>query len=262
MKSVVKNLLAKLNIKIINLRYRLRPFVEEKNILSLNFDHVISNYILNEREGNAFNFIQIGAFDGIMRDPIRKFIVKYNWSGIMVEPQPGPFSKLRALYSNNKNITLLNCVISDSAKKQALYVIDGSNSSLPDWICGSASFDRNNLVKFKDVLPDIESFVREIFVDSITMDELLRINGAKQVDLLQIDAEGYDGELIKLFPFDRIKPKIIHFECKNLNKPDLEFVLDKLISINYEVAFDGGQNKAEDMIAVLMEPNDQLNKSN
>ena len=47
MKKVLKDLLAKFNLKIIDLRYFLKLSVEEKNVLFLNFDHVVSNYIMN-----------------------------------------------------------------------------------------------------------------------------------------------------------------------------------------------------------------------
>ena len=254
MKRILKKLLAKLNIRVINLRYSLKPFVEERGVLNMNFDHVIANYILNVKNGHQLNFIQIGAFDGIMRDPIRKFISKYAWEGIMVEPQPVPFGKLRILYANNARIKLVNCVISDSAEKKTLYVVEESKKSLPDWIHGSASFNRDNLAKYKDVFPGIESNIKQILVDSITMDDLLKLNGNKFIDLLQIDAEGYDGELIQMFPFDKTKPNIIHFESKNLDKASLESILNKLIGLDYECAFDGGKNNAEDIIAVLKDP--------
>jgi hypothetical protein len=33
-----------------------------------------------------------------------------------------------------------------------------------------------------------------------------------RVDLLQIDTEGYDGEILRMFLKDSVRPKIIHFE--------------------------------------------------
>ena len=39
-------------------------------------------------------FVQIGAHDGIMHDPLHKFLSKNEWSGILVEPQKDAFSLL------------------------------------------------------------------------------------------------------------------------------------------------------------------------
>ena len=80
----------------------------------------------------------------------------------------------------------------------------------------------------------------------LTFTDIFKKYQINQIDLLQIDTEGYDGELIKLFPFDLFKPSIIHFESKHLNKEELEIVLEHLLSNGYFIARD----KAEDMIAI------------
>jgi hypothetical protein len=38
--------------------------------------------------GRGVSFIQVGAGDGLRRDPIREFIVRDNWTGVMIEPLP------------------------------------------------------------------------------------------------------------------------------------------------------------------------------
>src|SRR5271165_1303468 len=61
------------------------------------FDGIISAF--NSRTENFF-FVQIGAYDGYDCDPIQKFIRRYGWNGILVEPQPDAFEKLRQNYEN------------------------------------------------------------------------------------------------------------------------------------------------------------------
>ena len=55
------------------------------------------------------------------------------------------------------------------------------------------------------------------------------------LNLLQIDAEGYDFEVIKMIDFDIIKPSIIKFEHKNLSKRDQEKAHDLLSSNGYAI---------------------------
>jgi hypothetical protein len=38
--------------------------------------------------GRCVSFIQVGASDGLRRDPLREFIVRDNWTGVMIEPLP------------------------------------------------------------------------------------------------------------------------------------------------------------------------------
>ena len=44
----------------------------------------------------------------------------------------------------------------------------------------------------------------------------------RQVDLLQIDTEGADGKMLSLFPLERVRPAIIHWEVKHLSTAERE----------------------------------------
>lgn len=49
-------------------------------------------------------------------------------------------------------------------------------------------------------------------VRCITFDELLRRHDKSEIDLLQIDAEGYDFEILKTVDFARYRPKLVNYE--------------------------------------------------
>jgi hypothetical protein len=48
-------------------------------------------------------------------------------------------------------------------------------------------------------------------VNCLVFDDILDYLPENRLDLLQIDAEGADGYILSLFPFDRFKPAIIHW---------------------------------------------------
>ena len=52
-------------------------------------------------------FIQVGAYDGVSTDPLRKYIGRCGWRGVMLEPQPGPAGRLRDLYAGNDGIVVM-----------------------------------------------------------------------------------------------------------------------------------------------------------
>jgi hypothetical protein len=54
-----------------------------------------------------------------------------------------------------------------------------------------------------------------------------------KLDLLQIDVEGYDFELLKIFPFASVTPRIIHFEHLHLNVTDRNASLKFLHNLGY-----------------------------
>jgi len=81
---------------------------------------------------------------------------------------------------------------------------------------GIASLDRNHLVKH---LPaGYDCIIEETSVESVTVKELLNRNQIRQIDLLHIDAEGYDWIILRQFDFNLIRPRIVLFERKHLNK--------------------------------------------
>ena len=52
------------------------------------------------------SFIQIGANDGITNDPLRQYIAKGDFLGIMVEPTRALFTQLSGLYANRPGICM------------------------------------------------------------------------------------------------------------------------------------------------------------
>jgi FkbM family methyltransferase len=177
-------------------------------------------------------------------DPLYKYIEQYSWKGIMLEPQPNAFEKLSRLHQGRPGLKLVNAALSKRKEKSTFYILEGE--TLPPWAQGMASFDKQNIIKHKSVIPDIENHLKETEIECITFKNLFSQFNVQYVDLLQIDTEGFDAEIIYMFPFEDIKPSIIHFESKHLLKPELEKLLAYLISLDYSVAYDG----EEDMLAV------------
>lgn len=247
-KRFIKRLLNKTGYRVTSTKYLLKQLEHPTNNLELDFDHVLSDYLINRiSEKDNFTFIQIGAFDGVMCDPLVKYLNRYHWEGVMLEPQPGPYSKLKERYSHRAEIIIKNAAISARDGRTTLYALEGND--LPEWANGMASFSKENITKHSYLIPGIDRYIKEIEVEAITFQKLLEEKGVHKLDLLQTDTEGFDGEILRMFPFDRIKPKLIHFESKHIERRELELLLDMLIVHGYKVARDRG----EDMMAVLDE---------
>ncbi|RYG67243.1 FkbM family methyltransferase [bacterium] len=187
--------------------------------------------------------LQIGANDGVSRDPLAQSIGKFNWSALMLEPQPGPFKKLQEIYSNSPQIKTINVALSDHDGSQTLYCLDSSLKE-PDWASGLASFDVNHLLKHEAQIPDVKKYIREIEVPCRTFDTLLNENKVERVDVLQIDTEGFDAEVLRLFDVPRRLPVLINFEHRHLSKDDWNKSVKMLLDCGYLVA-----TKSQDTIA-------------
>ena len=107
-------------------------------------------------------------------------------------------------------------------------------------------------------MPPIEAHVLEEDVPTCTFASLLEEHGDRgRVDLLYIDAEGYDWELLRGFPFiagpgaSAANPSVVVFEHKNLYMKDRLAAAELLQSHGYTVADGWQSDRGEDMVAWL-----------
>ncbi|MDQ6814014.1 MAG: FkbM family methyltransferase [Bacteroidota bacterium] len=178
-------------------------------------DTVIKN--ISEYKTKIF-FIQVGANDGISGDPIHKYVQKYNWRGVLIEPIPFLFKKLQQNYINKKeNLTFLNCAVSaEDIRAKIIYVIDEKyKEEVPEWYFQLGSFNKNVLLSHN--IPDVEKNLTEMEVGLITLQQVIEENSIHQIDFLQIDTEGYDLEVLKTLDFNKSLPKVILIEYIHLS---------------------------------------------
>jgi hypothetical protein len=72
-------------------------------------------------------------------------------------------------------------------------------------------------------------------VPCMPLPALLKKRSVPHVDLLQIDTEGFDYQVLKLFDFNRMKPRIVQFEHIHLNLEDQMAAINLLRSHGYQV---------------------------
>lgn len=207
-----------------------RGFILKKNIFS-------SQYILerNFPENEEFNFVQVGANDGISFDFLYDFVVKRKPEGILIEPVNDYFLELQQNYKDFEKLILLNIAIHPFEKTLLINKISpNALKKYPDWVKGIASLDANHHLKTKIDTADI--IKEEVKADSL-MNVLNEHLIERKIDYFQIDTEGFDYEVLKQLDFFSIKPQIIKFENVNLNEEDKK-AITKLLKIHNYFLFD------------------------
>ncbi len=173
-------------------------------------------------------FVQVGAHDGIMHDPLRKFILKNKWQGLMIEPQIEMLEKCKYNYKNIDNLFFLNAAVHPSKNRLKLFKaknpIDYSHT-------GWASINNNRF----DKTIYADNIIEEIVPAMDLMDAIESFQMAS-VDILQIDTEGFDLFVIKMFNFKKFSPLIIQYETRHLSKEDKE-VANLILSNNKYFSF-------------------------
>ncbi len=176
------------------------------------------------------SLIQIGANDGKRFDNLNKFIVKYSPLSILVEPIKTNFQDLKKNYKNQKNIYFENSAISVNNEIQYLYKVrDNKIINYEEHIKGITSFDIDHLTKHGV----IRSHIEKEKVNSISILNLLLKYNINNLDLLMIDAEGYDAEIsIDFLKNTKLRPIII-LEYIHIKNKLFKILIDLLTKKNF-----------------------------
>ena len=159
-----------------------------------------------------FFFVQIGANNGLTDDPLRQFVTKYHWHGVLVEPQPQVFQQLLKNYELEKQLAFENAAIADKDGTARLFVADHGDQTAD--LTVFASLKKDALIRGLDnpKAAGVEVQVQEVEVPALSVQTLLVKHRIKKIDLLLTDVQGYDGEVVEQFLACGVKPTIIHFE--------------------------------------------------
>jgi Methyltransferase FkbM domain len=160
------------------------------------------NRLLGELSSRTDDFfvIQIAARDGLMADPIHDWIKRCRWRGILVEPHRLEFEKLKETHRQEQDRLIFeNVAICD---KDGTFV--PGEGRRPQCRLGTG----------------IRVVVAAVSIRSICSrnDAVHHLRYAAapapgfRIDLLQIDAEGYDFEILKLVDFQSHRPAMIRYE--------------------------------------------------
>lgn len=167
---------------------------------------------------NELFFIQIGANDGIIYDPIHPYIQQSNWRGVLVEPVRTYFDRLKENYRSNDRLIFENVAISDCDEIRDFYRIRDEAHFLPEWCRGLGTFDLNVLLTHRWAIPDLERYVVREKVECISFNHLIEKHRIGKIDLLLVDTEGYDYEVLKQVDFDTLAPEILLYEHQYIEK--------------------------------------------
>lgn len=223
-----------LNKVLIKYDYRIVKCRSLQNILAQKF-----------KLTDDFSFVQIGANDGVQFDDLYDFVTSRKSKGLVVEPIKFYFDKLKQNYKKYPEIIPINLAIHATEQKAFIHYVDPDSLSMaPKWAEGIGSLDPEHYKKGMGKTPS-ECIISEE-VSCITLMDLVRKHDLLKIDLLQIDAEGYDFEILKTIDFNIIKPAHIKYEHAHLKKDEQLSALTVLYTQGYEV-FEQGN----DSIAVL-----------
>jgi len=178
--------------------------IHSRSILNLN---LILKKIFDNQKIKCL--IQIGANDGSRFDELNIFIKKYKIKSVLVEPINEYFEDLKRNYKNFENVYFENSAITVGTKKKEIFVVNNKNiNDYDEHIKGISSFDKNHLIKH-----GVKSnHILKKKINCISILNLLKKYNISNLDILFIDAEGYDGDILIDFFSSSTQEPILIFE--------------------------------------------------
>ena len=199
--------------------------IHSKSILNLN---LILKKIFDNQKIKCL--IQIGANDGSRFDELNIFIKKYKIKSILVEPINEYFEDLKKNYKNFENVYFENSAITVGTKEKEIYAVNNKNlNDYDDHIKGISSFNKNHLIKH-----GVKSnHILKKKINCISILNLLKKYNISDLDILFIDAEGYDGDILIDFFNSSNQEPILIFEYIHIENKIFKDLVNILSKKNY-----------------------------
>lgn len=140
--------------------------------------------------------VKIGAHDGSVGDPLAQLLLRYPYLRcVFVEPVPGLLEQAKQTWGSGARFTYVGAVINESGEDAPFFIVsEEMRSRLPGLEIDASqvgSLDFQQVAKHLAV-PDPQNYISEIKVPGLTLNTLLAETASPHVDILHIDAEGWD----------------------------------------------------------------------
>jgi FkbM family methyltransferase len=171
----------------------------------------------------AVFFVQVGANDGVTNDPLHDFVVNNeNWTGILIEPVEPIFQRLKRNYPCADRLIFENVAIAQNRDMRKFYYVSDAAKELGDsvssWYDQLGSFDKAHILKHcTGRNSPLQSYIVEQDVKCVPLQDVLDKHRVKKIDLIHIDAEGFDYGVLAQIDFSKYKPSIVLYEHYHLS---------------------------------------------
>lgn len=187
-------------------------------------------------------FVQVGANDGKMMDPIQRQVRNSRWQGLALEPVPALYEALCLNYAALADrIRPVNLAISVQSGAMPFYHLANRPGllELPDWALGLGTFNKAVLLKHVDRIQDLGDYLNTIDVPGKTWRDFCSEYVSRPIDLLVVDTEGYDYEILRQLDFRQQRPVLIIYEHHHFSPATRRDCLSMLGAAGYRMFEEG-----------------------
>ena len=164
-------------------------------------------------------FVEAGAWDGEYLSNTLYLEAKYNWTGLLVEPNSGAFKKL--VTRNRKAFSVHSCLSvtphPDIVEFDSADVFGGINKELEN-------VDNKNLVRMRDSIPENMRTTETVECYPL-YSLLLAIGRADRVDFFSLDIEGAELAVLRAIPWTKVNIELVMIEVNHSDQEKIHSVM-------------------------------------
>jgi FkbM family methyltransferase len=164
-------------------------------------------------------FMNIGANDGLAGDPLREFVIRRGWQGVLVEPVDYVFRRLAKAYRGCPGVICENAALADHTGTMPFWYLK-KNAVLSAGYDQIGSFDKERVLGQENLFPGLRDYLAHSDVPCTTLHDLRAKHRLEHVDLYLIDTEGYDHQVVKQIEFEADSPCLVIYEVGESNPED------------------------------------------
>ena len=170
-------------------------------------------------------FVQVGAADGVLGDPLRPAILQHHLRGLLIEPVPSSFARLRKNYASEPQLQFANCAVASQSGTRTMYGFDPA---------AEASVHRaTSLHAGNPTRRGVDTKRHNFEVPVRTLPDLLTAHKISNPTILVVDVEGLDAEVVCGALDAGYRPSIIMYEYVHLPRVTQDDCLKKLKNAGY-----------------------------
>lgn len=174
-------------------------------------------------------FLEMGALDGVLYSNTKFFEDYLNWTGILVEPNPIQFLKLK---ENRPYAKLYNDLVSDQVDPLQFRYFDTVHAAVSGV---ESTLPKSHFDIYFDNHPKLAQDVVTLHPKSLT--SIIKSSGFECIDLFSLDVEGHELNVLKSYDFsvpikliliERLESNNTYSECETILKNNGYLYLEKV----------------------------------
>lgn len=178
-------------------------------------------------------FLDLGSNDGVTLSNTRA-LSELGWCGVLVEPSPQAFPKLKKLYEEEKKgcFYLYNCAIGNNNGKGVLHdsgeLLKTGDRALVSTMVKKETERFSKVVPYDEV--EVKVYRWKTFYNRLTI---------KKFDFVSIDCEGLDIDILKQMDINALEVKCLCIEFNG--NQTLKGDIDKIMT-GFNIIYTSGEN--------------------